>query len=56
MSARCSATISTKICDGRAENERPFPGAFAEERGKWLARLVIAVIAAAMSGYLALPR
>ena len=32
-----------------------FAGAFAEELGKWLARLVIAAIAAAMSGCLALP-
>jgi hypothetical protein len=32
-----------------------FAGAFAEELGKWLARLVIAAVVAAMSGYLALP-
>lgn len=33
-----------------------FANAFAEELGKWVARLVIAAIVVATSGYLELPR
>jgi hypothetical protein len=41
-----------------ASEPRPidrFTGAFAEELGKWAARVVIALVVAAASGYILLP-